>query len=421
MVALNFTVDPSWPSSVSLGADGLSVTARDPWSFAALIPLPTPIRAGHVEVQLRVPKGRIGLAVLGRSSTDVVSEAWLHGSEPQSVRLNIGEREITKGLIVRNGDAAESRAVIMSVRMIVDETSPFRRNEPLPEPQAPSALPLHHYSSVFDAEETMRRHARHSAPHPHYMTNFLGVRIDPKFFPDILTNHAGHVEPIPIPANWHADVAEWAAALRAVDLSPKTFTVIELGCGWGCWLNNAGVAARNLGKTPHLIGVEADRGHLEFAKEACRANGFLASQVALHHGVAAASDGVARFPNQTTPGLHWGNEPLRGNETADYSSVPQISLHSLIDRRVDLLHLDIQGGEAGLIEATQSILNEAVAYVVVGTHSRQIEGRIFDSMARGQWKLEIERPATLDLSGPSVSIDGVQGWRNLALLPEDRP
>jgi hypothetical protein len=40
------------------------------------------------------------------------------------------------------------------------------------------------------------------------------------------------VEGIPIPANWHADIAEWAAALRAVELAEETFTVVELGCGW---------------------------------------------------------------------------------------------------------------------------------------------------------------------------------------------
>jgi hypothetical protein len=40
------------------------------------------------------------------------------------------------------------------------------------------------------------------------------------------------VEPIPIPANWHADIAEWAAALRAVDLARGSFTMAELGCGW---------------------------------------------------------------------------------------------------------------------------------------------------------------------------------------------
>ena len=52
-------------------------------------------------------------------------------------------------------------------------------------------------------------------PHPDYVTNFLGVKISPRYFPGILDGKAGTVEPIPIPANWHADIAEWAGALRA--------------------------------------------------------------------------------------------------------------------------------------------------------------------------------------------------------------
>ena len=121
----------------------------------------------------------------------------------------------------------------------------------------------------------MRSHAVPDLkPNARYLTNFLGVLIDPKFFPQILDGKAGEVEPIPIPANWHSDIAEWAAALRAVDLSGDTFTVLELGCGWGCWLNNTGVAARRSARKPYLIGIEGDRGHVDFAREACLANGF---------------------------------------------------------------------------------------------------------------------------------------------------
>jgi hypothetical protein len=37
--------------------------------------------------------------------------------------------------------------------------------------------------------------------------------------------------------------------------------------------------------------------------------------------------------------------------------------------------------------------------VVVGTHSRQIEGRFFEMLFGEGWKLEIERPAILNLIG----------------------
>ena len=97
-------------------------------------------------------------------------------------------------------------------------------------------------------------------------------------------------------------MAEWGAALRAVDLARGQFTVIELGCGWGCWMNNAGVAARRVGLDVHLIGIEGDEGHAAFAQEACAANGFTPKQVSVHRGIAAATSGIALFPRQGTVG-----------------------------------------------------------------------------------------------------------------------
>jgi hypothetical protein len=123
--------------------------------------------------------------------------------------------------------------------------------------------PFFHYNTTFDPQAITRRHAAQGLKrHSDYLTNFLGVLIDPKFFPAILGDKAGQIEGLPIPANWHADIAEWGAALRAVDLASGAFTVIELGCGWGCWMNNTGVAARRAGLHTHLVGVEGDAGHM---------------------------------------------------------------------------------------------------------------------------------------------------------------
>jgi len=292
--------------------------------------------------------------------------------------------------------------------------------------------PFFHYNSSFDAVGVMRVHAvTNLEPNPKYLTNFLGVLIDPKFFPDILAGKEGQLEPIPIPANWHADIAEWAAALRAVDLSGQSFTVVELGCGWGCWLNNTGVAARRLSKKTHLIGIEGDRGHVRFAREASATNGFSESEVTLYHGIAAAKDGVALFPRQAKSGVQWGLEPVFGASMVErakaklggtHEELPMISLEKAfsVHPRVDLLHIDIQGGEADLVRDSLVILNKKVAYMTIGTHSREIEGRIFEVLRAAGWLLEIERPAILSITNgvPQVQVDGVQGWRNPALLAD---
>jgi hypothetical protein len=47
------------------------------------------------------------------------------------------------------------------------------------------------------------------SPHPDHLTNFLVLRIDPKFLPKILRAR-GEIEPVPLPADWHADIAKTA-------------------------------------------------------------------------------------------------------------------------------------------------------------------------------------------------------------------
>lgn len=287
-----------------------------------------------------------------------------------------------------------------------------------------------HYSATFDIAATMRRFENPNLqPTPGYLTNWLGVRIDPKFFPNVLDGRAGEVEGIPIPANWHADMAEWGAVIQAIDNAyPEKFTMIELGCGWGCWMNNSGAAARQTGRPVHLIGVEGDEGHLEFARESLATNGFTSDQITLHRGIAAANSGYALFPKQDRAGVKWGLEPVFGATEAQraeavaagsHEELPMISLAELTagHERIDLLHVDIQGGEADLVDSCLPLLNEKVAYMMIGTHSKQIEGRLYETLLNAGWQLQVERAAIFDLASghPFIEVDGVQGWRNKAL------
>lgn len=97
-----------------------------------------------------------------------------------------------------------------------------------------------------------------------------------------------------------------------------------------------------------------------------------------------------------------------------------IALADVIGSRpkIDLLQMDIQGGEADLIEGCLDLVTRKVGYLVIGTHSREIEGLLFGQLIQAGWRLEIERPALLDLVGiPKAWVDGVQGWRNAHVTP----
>lgn len=282
------------------------------------------------------------------------------------------------------------------------------------------------FDTALDAEDIIKRHAISGLqPKPGYVVNFLGVLTEPSIYPPMLTGLVGQVESPPIPANWHADMAEWAAVLRAVDLAGPQFRIIELGCAWGCWMCSAGKAALRTGRDVHLIGVEGDDKFVALAEKQMAVNGFVPAQYTIHRGIAAAVDGTALFPRQADGAVGFGSAPVFNASRELQEAATASGSHDVLDMialdrimepydRIDLLHIDIQGGEAELIDKAFPAIAEKVAYVFVGTHSRQIEGQIFDKMLSGGFVLEIERAAILSLTEatPVVLYDGVQAWRN---------
>lgn len=291
---------------------------------------------------------------------------------------------------------------------------------------SPIPSPFWHYSSAFDAGEIINKYARSKIyPSPSHVTNFVGVKIRPEFFPNILADLVGTVESAPIPANWHADIAEWASCLRAVDLSGDRFSMLELGCGWGCWMNNLGVAAKSAGKKIKLYGIEADSEHLRYAHSSLSDNGITDKEFVVSQGIAGKAGSVALFPSIES-GINWGgtaifnpNEQLLNEAVGSgkYVHMPVVDIEALIkdETRLDFMHVDIQGAELGLLTEIYDLLCEKVRYIFIGTHSKQIEGGLFELfMTNNTWKLEMERPAIFELidGRPVVKVDGVQAWRN---------
>jgi hypothetical protein len=86
--------------------------------------------------------------------------------------------------------------------------------------------------------------------------------------------------------------------------------------------------------------------------------------------------------------------------------------------RVDLLHIDIQGAEVDYVAGNMDDIGTLVARVLIGTHSRSIEGHLTDLFLEAGWRLEMERPALCPIRAgkPFTAIDGVQMWANPALI-----
>lgn len=289
--------------------------------------------------------------------------------------------------------------------------------------QVPNALL--HYNTRVDIRGIVEQNIDHNRqPKEGHNVNFLGVAVPIEVFP-FLAGTGGTLDIIPIPANYHADMAEWAASIRPIDLAKDTFTMIELGCGWGCWMVNTGVVAKRRGLEIELIGVEGDPRHVELCQKTMASNNIAIGEYSVVRGIAAGSSGIALFPKRQGGEDNWGFEPIFGateQQQAElvgagaYESLEMIALADVIGDRafIDLLHLDIQGGEGQLVRETIDLLSEKVGYILIGTHSRILEGELMTALFERNWRLEIDRPVIFGLENgtPVTQIDGVQGWVN---------
>lgn len=261
------------------------------------------------------------------------------------------------------------------------------------------------------------------------IVNFMGVSTDLNY-----VNWAKEeVENLPLTGNFHATTAEWSAVLRAVDLAQDRFTICELGAGWGCWMVNTAVAARRRGIMDiHAIGIEGERHHAAWIAEHAADNGLDLDCIRFEHAVVGPIDGVAAFPDDDAPGVNYGRQPhFFPDQTSldafikksidKYQIINSLSLESLIktENRIDLLHMDIQGGELSIVKMNIEILAKKVAYLFIGTHGREIEGQVIQILTANGFVLEVEEPCSRPqpLLEAVSYIDGAQGWRNTRLLP----
>ena len=300
----------------------------------------------------------------------------------------------------------------------------------MPHPHHPLHQALFHYYCEFDAVALIDSFAVPGlAGTPGTLTNFMGLKVPVAVFPPVLAAMDGQVEGVPNPGNWHADIAEWAAALYAVQAAqPRgNVRVVELGCGWGCWLNITGMAARHLGLDIALIGIEGDANHLANARATLDLNGFASNDYRLVHGIAAPARGRAIFPGPAAGEAGWGGEAIFDPDAATLNRAEQDPAVQVLDcfplpdlsdgDAIDLLHIDIQGAEADFARGNLAAMQSHVRRVLIGTHSRVIEGQLQDLFLTAGWRMEMDRPAIAPLVDgvPQIHIDGVQMWANPAL------
>jgi FkbM family methyltransferase len=150
-----------------------------------------------------------------------------------------------------------------------------------------------------------------------------------------------------------------------------------------------------------------------------------------------AEVGRARWPKIQDSSNYWGTRPARlqgekvddgdvnylGGLLQEYIDVEVIDVNEILNFEPlwDLVHIDVQGWEAIICRRAAKLLKERVRYLIVGTHSRKLDGDIYDQFHQEGWILEHEKPSQMKFA-PGVKelesmtlADGTQVWRNPAL------
>lgn len=267
---------------------------------------------------------------------------------------------------------------------------------------------------------------------PGFVTNFIGVKTSIQYLPGIQEWSGKTIPGIPDPDDgMHAEGAEYLALFHALEnTASRELVCAELGAGWGPWLAAAGVVSKRMDfDHVKLIGVEASKKRYHFLREHLTTNHLLADpkvECVLLEGAAWENDGVVFFPDQDTahdygPAASNEVDPLdyRGQHLGQ-REVKAYSLETIFgdSKRINFLHIDIQGGELALCQAGIGILNERVEHLFIGTHSRKIEGDLFDLFYANGWQLLRETPCQFSHAWQGSTLealtlsDGSQYWVN---------
>ncbi len=277
------------------------------------------------------------------------------------------------------------------------------------------------------------------ASKPGELLDWLGIRTD-------LTMHAWLSVPdsgsitiggLPVPSDQvHAETIEYTALIVALERAKSggstQFTAMELGASYGPWATAAGVLAKRGGFSRiHLTAVEASEETVPKIIDHAKRNGLTDRPgivVKAIHAAVHVDDEPVYFPRVDVSSDN-GAQISTTNDavdyrglTVEYDEVEGISIASLCadEKRIDFLHLDLQGAEERLLQDAEfiSTLDEKVATFFLATQSRLIEGLGLRALSNRGWRLVRERPTayvqnnrTTDVNGWTTR-DGGQLWLN---------
>lgn len=251
-----------------------------------------------------------------------------------------------------------------------------------------------------------------------YFRDVFGIRTRLSFLPPPYQQYSGQtwndqsVELLPL----HDDV-ELVGILDAGRAAQTTFTVMELGAGWGPWVSMGAKIAERRGLSYRLIAIEGSKGHFEYLCSHMQDNDIDLARCRLIHGVVGKEDGIARFPILVDPSLDYGaSVDATSGGVEQFEELDCYALSSLLagEAIIDIIHCDVQGYEIEVLSAAIDVLDHQVRRIVVGTHGRALEEQLHNLFASHSWQLDKDIACVMSAKTiiPVLQADGAQLWIN---------
>ena len=241
---------------------------------------------------------------------------------------------------------------------------------------------------------------------------------------------------------------EWVDLLESVVAAKGSYTMIELGAGFGRWAVRAAFAARqyNPKLRCHVIAVEAEPTVFGWMKKHFRHNGIKPRWHTLLHAAVTNEPGKVEFciggprggPYDRPPNAWYGQFLAKGNKAFGESRpngkycgfkvllhgsgwrsirVPGVSLGTILKKldRVDLIDMDIERQELSALTPVAAELDAKVKRLHIGTHSQEIEAGLRQLLSAHGWQCHADYSqfSTSETPwGPISFENGVQSWVN---------
>ena len=277
--------------------------------------------------------------------------------------------------------------------------------------------------------------------------DFLGAKTRSEFVAGLYTYPAGtYLEAAYPPVN--EEYLEWIDVLESVVNARGSYTMLDLGAGFGRWAVRAAFALKQYSpQLPyHLTAVEAEPVVFDWMRMHFTDNGIDASHHRLAHAAISDQPGNPLFYIGGPRGGQWDGKPdgwygqcltkdydisSEGCEDGEYSgfkvtlhksgwrsiNVPSVTLKALMDDLdlIDLIDMDIEGQELPVIQATIEELDVKVKRLHIGTHSKGIESELRRLLSRHGWLCLRDYTLFSRSETPWGRVDfenGVQSWVN---------